>query len=342
MAVTLELGRPPVVRREASARRTRDPVFDNAKLLLVTAVVVGHAWAVLPRTALTQAAYDFLYLFHMPAFVIVTGYLSRSFGWSRRSLVRLVTTVAVPYVVFEGLLAAFRVWVGGEVLEDIWLDPHWAMWFLPALFVWRLVSPVLRALPAPLLVTVAGCLLGGLVTTEVLDAARILGFLPFFALGLLAAPHHVEMLRRPGIRLAAAGTLLTTAAAAPWFSPRISAEWFYWRSGYAELGVGVLEGAAGRLALLAVSTVLALAALSLMPRSARWFTPLGAASLVVYLCHGFVVKGLEYAGLGSAFEGRPVAGLLVTGALGVVLALLLAAPPVARRLNLLVTPIRLR
>ena len=272
MALTLDLRRPPVVRREASVRRTRDPLFDNAKLLLVTAVVVGHAWAMLPDSAPAETVYDFLYLFHMPAFVLVTGYLSRSFTWSRRSLARLVTTVAVPYLVFEGLLAAFHVWVGGQRLEAIWLDPHWAMWFLPALFVWRLVTPLLRAAPAPLLVAVAACLAGGLVTTEVLDAGRMLSFLPFFTLGLLARPEHVEMVRRPGFRLAAGGTLLTTAALAPWFSPRISVEWFYWRSGYAELGVGVLQGAAGRLALLAVSTVLAVAALSLMPRSARWFT----------------------------------------------------------------------
>ena len=63
---------------------------------------------------------------------------------------------------------------------------------------------------------------------------------------------------------------------------------------------------------------------------------------MVYLCHGFVVKGAEYAGLGAAFDGLPGLGLLVTGLLGIAASLSLAAPPVARRLNRLVTPIRLR
>ncbi|HET9858174.1 MAG TPA: acyltransferase family protein, partial [Nocardioidaceae bacterium] len=240
---------------------------------------------------------------------------------------------------FEGLLAAFRVWVGGEELEGIWLDPHWAMWFLAALALWRLVTPVLRAMPAALPVAVVVCLLGGLTTGDVLDVARVMGFLPFFTLGLLARPEHVALLRRPGARLTSAGVLLVAAALAPWFSPRVSAEWLYWRASYAELERGFVEGAAGRLGLLVLSTVLALCVLSLMPTSARWFTPLGAASLVVYLCHGFLVKGAEYAGLGDVLGAWPLDGLLVTSLFGVGVALALAAPQVARRLDVLVDPV---
>ena len=94
----------------------RDPFFDNAKMLLVGLVVVGHSWMLLPETFVTSWAYNFLYLWHVPAFVMVTGYLSRSFTFSRRDLVRLATTVVLPYLVFEALLAAFRQDVGGEDL----------------------------------------------------------------------------------------------------------------------------------------------------------------------------------------------------------------------------------
>ena len=46
-------------------------------------------------------AYDFLYAWHVPAFVIVTGYLSGRFTWTARGSAPLVRTVAVPYVIFE-------------------------------------------------------------------------------------------------------------------------------------------------------------------------------------------------------------------------------------------------
>ena len=66
--------------------RVRDPWLDNTKLVLITLVVVGHGWALLSHSPLTSWLYDFLYLWHMPAFLVVTGYLSRSFGWNRRQL----------------------------------------------------------------------------------------------------------------------------------------------------------------------------------------------------------------------------------------------------------------
>ena len=119
----------------------------------------------------------------------------------------------------------------------------------------------------------------------------------------------------------------------------MSIEWLYWRSSYDAIGVGAWEGMAARAGLLVVAGVLALAALSLVPRSHRWFTRLGAASLVVYLCHGFFVKAAQYAGVGGMVERDEVtAFVLVTGG-AVLLALALSATPVARRLNKLVDPI---
>ena len=55
-------------------------------MLLVTLVVVGHAWTLLPDDRVAGGLFDFLYAWHVPAFVMVTGYLSRSFTWTRRDL----------------------------------------------------------------------------------------------------------------------------------------------------------------------------------------------------------------------------------------------------------------
>ena len=65
------------------AAKVRDPWLDNAKMTLVTLVVIGHMWTLLPETGLNRHLYDFLYSWHIPAFVLVTGYLSRSFTWER-------------------------------------------------------------------------------------------------------------------------------------------------------------------------------------------------------------------------------------------------------------------
>lgn len=85
--------------------------------------------------------------------------------------------------------------------------------------------------------------------------------------------------------------------------------------------------------------VLAVSALALVPRRGGWFTRLGAASMVVYLFHGFAVRGAEYAGAMAWASDVPWLGLVVATAVSVVLALALAAPPVARRLQALVDPV---
>ena len=79
----------------------RDPWFDNAKFALVTLVVIGHMWTLLPDAGAKVWLYDFLYYWHVPAFVIVTGYLSRNFDYSHDRLRALFRTVVVPYMVFE-------------------------------------------------------------------------------------------------------------------------------------------------------------------------------------------------------------------------------------------------
>lgn len=312
-------------------------------MLLVTLVVVGHSWVLLPAESLARHwLYDFLYLWHMPALLVVTGFLSRSFAWSRRHLDRLATTVAVPYFVFEALMSAFRVRVGDEDgIVRLFVEPHWPMWFLAALFAWRLATPMLKALPGALAVAtaVAVSLLGGLLPGDVLDIGRITAMLPFFVLGLVARREHVELLRTRGARLAGATLLAVAFVAARFIDGFMRTEWLYWRSGYDAMDVSLTEGALIRLALLAVAVPLALSALALVATRPTWLTPLGAATMTVYLFHGFFIRGAEYADALGWAASAPWAGLLAATAASVALAVGLAVPPVARRLDVVVDPI---
>ena len=49
----------------------------------------------------TRALYMLVYTFHMPAFILISGYFSRSYTGRPDQLRRLLTGIAVPYVVFE-------------------------------------------------------------------------------------------------------------------------------------------------------------------------------------------------------------------------------------------------
>lgn len=318
---------------------SRDPWFDNAKMLLVTLVVVGHAWVLLPNDAVTEHFYDFLYAWHVPAFVFVTGFLSRGFAYSKVRMWQLVRTVVVPYLLFECALALFRIYVGGEQMADLFSDPHWPMWYLSALFFWRLLTPVFRPLPAGLAVAVAVSLLAGMYAGDTLDLARVLGLLPFFVMGLKATPERLEVLRRAPARAAAVVVFVGIWVLTTWTDAWASTEWLYYRSRYDDMGYADdLRALLTRALVLAVGALGAWAFFALVPRVGGWFTRMGAATLVVYLFHGFAVKGAGYAGYAGWADDHAVVAFGVTTLAAVLLALLLAWRPVSTRLQHLVDP----
>ena len=280
---------------------SRDPWFDNAKMALVTLVVVGHAWVVLPDSTTNDHLYDFLYAWHMPAFVFLTGYLSQRWTYTRARMWQLVRTVAVPYVLFEAAIAMFRIHVGGEELENLWRDPHWPMWYLSALFFWRLLTPVFKNMWGGLGLAVVISLVAGLYAGDTLDVARILGLLPFFVLGLKSTPERLELLRSRAAQVAALGVFVGIWVLTSRTDDWAGTEWLYYRARYEELDVSDGQAFLTRAALLVLGTLGTWAFLALVPRIRGWFTTMGASTLIVYLFHGFAVKGLGYAGYGALF-----------------------------------------
>lgn len=318
---------------------SRDPWLDNVKMTLVTLVVVGHSYALAVDDGRYQPSYDFLYLWHMPAFVIVTGYLCRSFRYDRRHLTALVTTLVVPYVVFEWALWHWRAHLGFVEDGPLWLQPHWAMWFLAVLFFWRLATPVLRShwlwIPASVMVS----LVGGMLEPLWFCLPRFLGFLPFFVLGLHLDRAMLQKLDHPWVRAASVAALAWIFMVAVDLDEWASTSFLWFDQGYESLGVSDAEGMLIRLRLLGLALLGSVAVLALVPRRAGWFSRRGAATLVVYLGHGFPIWYAKSAGWFAWSADQPLIGLVVVTAWAVGLALFLAWPPVAQTLFWLVDPL---
>ena len=330
----------PTTSGSPAPAKERDPWFDNAKMALIILVVLGHSWTLLPKNLLDDWLYDFLYSWHIPAFVIVTGYLSKSFDYTRARMWALLTTIALPYVLFEGIYALFRHEVGGVTFERLWANPHWPMWYLAALFFWRLLTPVFNRMPAKVVVAVAISLVAGLYSTDLFDNARILGLLPFFVLGLKMHEGHWNLLRARRARRYGITVLLVLLVLA-WFSSQgwIESEWLYYRTRYDSLDHDDLRAVTIRMALLLTGLFGSFAFFTVVPRSRTWFSGLGSATLVVYLFHGFVVLGAEFAGYKAWTASHWPASLVLTTAFAVALALVLAWRPVSTRLNAFVDPV---
>lgn len=58
----------------------RIPYFDNARALLIILVVLGHMSSeFIEHDELIADVYLFIYTFHMPAFILISGYFAKKF-----------------------------------------------------------------------------------------------------------------------------------------------------------------------------------------------------------------------------------------------------------------------
>ncbi len=327
--------------RPAPGGRQRDAFFDNAKYLAIVLVAVGHAWGQLLDDGAVETAYRVVYTFHMPAFILISGYFSRSFDLRAKHVQRLITGVVVPYVVFETAYSLFQRYGNDEPEHGITLlDPTYHLWFLCALFVWRITTPVWRTVKHPLPVSLVLAALGS-VSPQIgddLELQRVLQFLPFFVLGLTLRPEHFRMVKRRSVRLASVPVFVAAAVTAWATMPYMRLGWLYHSDSAQELGTAWWTGPVMVCATLGCSLVMTVCFLAWVPRRRMWFTSLGAGTIYGYLLHAFLVRAGNY----TDFYDRPalheplgVLGLTVFAAAAVTL---LCTRPVQRALRCVVEP----
>lgn len=342
MATTLEAAPPPA---PATREKPRDTYFDNAKFLAIILVVVGHVIAPL-NSSVDEARnfYLFLYAFHMPVFILVTGYLSRRFPDSPNK-VRKLATLAAPFVVFQAVYIAlnYAIGPGSRNLEsgpslDLF-DPFYLVWFLMVVMIYRITSPFWQAVRWPIAIAICLTVFAG--TQNLVDEfemGRALGLLPFFVIGMKMRPEHFEFLRRGWVRVCSAVFLAAALTAAMLFGDQMTMEWVFWRSNNSEIGVDHLTGSAMRLIMLTLALALVAAFLSLIPKRSFWFSKYGAVTIYVYLLHGLFNKSADYLGWYEQDWIRGRFGVLVCCVLAVGIVFLLSAEPVRRVTRFVVEP----
>ncbi|WP_327351243.1 acyltransferase family protein [Streptomyces sp. NBC_01304] len=324
--------------------RERDAYFDNVKFLTIVLVVCGHAWE--PLTYGSRAAtalYLLVYAFHMPAFALVSGYFSRTFDTAPKRLRRLVTSVVVPYLVFETAYTLFYRWAQDDPHYPLsLLDPWYVMWFLLALFIWRLSTPIWLAL-RPAVAVAASVAVAALASASPglggdLALQRVLAFLPAFVVGLVLRPEHFAWVRSRGVRLAALPAGVGALVAAYWAAPWFDSGWFYHRGDVTGRGVPAWAGLIATPALFGLALLLSACFLAWVPGRRRWFTSLGAGTLYAYLLHGFLIKSARFWDwYAHPWLHTPLGELAVTAA-AVTVATVLCTLPVRRAFRLVVEP----
>lgn len=286
--------------QESPKRKERVAYLDNARYWIMLLVVVGHSLTELVVMDSARGVYTWIYLFHMPFFVLISGYTARNYHGSYSQVRRIISTLIIPYLLVETAMQLITRHYDNEPEHLMILSPQWLGWFLAALFVWRLTTPIWRALKYPITVSVIISLTAGLIEIpNVLALPKILGLLPFYVLGLHFSKEILEQLTQTKVRviswLVIVGSFGASLFWAEAWSERWPASWLLWKHRYNEppLSVDGIEGMITRGWILTIAFVLTMAVLSVIPRTRSWTSVFGERTLYAYLLHGFVILFLD-------------------------------------------------
>ena len=291
-------------------QKRRLPLWDNARWIAITLMVIGHAiLKLISESDVSYAVYLFIYAFHVPLFVGVSGYFAKSGAPGTRQLQRLLTDIVFPYLIFETIWTVVR-WMLGH---RFWLDystASWTLWFLIALTLWRLTLPYLVLLRYPLLISVIISVGAGYLPAidSTFALSRTLGLLPFFVFGWhlrqwqitgrwLTLRSAVVWRWRAGALALFGGLLLVIFANIETLRALKIRRFVLYDSAYSTFGYDQIWAGGIRLLLIGLACALIVAFLVLTPRRQTWFTALGAATMYIYLLHSFLLYPVRESGV---------------------------------------------
>ena len=275
-------------------KKERDYLFDNYKVILIFLVVVGHfIEPAYGNNEIITALKWTIVSFHMPAFIFISGYFSKRDIPLKVSIRKL----AVPYLVYEVLYLLFYTFIIQKETGLYLLRPKFSLWYLLALFIWRIITPHVKNIPHHFVISiVAGLLIGcSGIPGNLLSISRILVFYPFFLAGMYFDRQVITKYRNRKTQwIAGAITLFTMifVAVGP-FTHIYSTKIFYGRYNYNFLGQSALEGILCRIACYIISFVLTYALMFVISEKETVYSYIGPRTMAVYLFHGLTYNFIK-------------------------------------------------
>ena len=180
----------------------RDLYWDSLKFVLIFLVVLGHSvGSYLPSGGIDRPLYNFIYTFHMPLFIFVSGMFSHINDREKykSGILRILET----YAVFQLFRAVPPILINGNItlnsITSVVISPRYTLWYLLSLILWRLIvyylpDNVLNKYPIGIIIVCFFVsLLGGFVPIgHTFSLQRTMAFLPFFFMGYYAKDIEVK------------------------------------------------------------------------------------------------------------------------------------------------------
>lgn len=166
----------------------RDYCFDNLKGILIFMVVFGHFLSKMNGldNSIVRTLYSYIFLFHMPLFILVSGYFSKKFK------LRRIIDLLIVYIIFQFFIYPIGMrLIGGKIINFTWESlvlPRYTYWYLLSLVVWKCITPILPKNYIVLFILSVISIIPSItpnIDWSILSIGRTISFYPFFYFGYL-------------------------------------------------------------------------------------------------------------------------------------------------------------
>ncbi len=275
----------------------RDYSIDNIRFILIFLVVFAHLLEVFRAFDGSGYIYQFIYTFHMPAFIFLFGYNVKF------SPKKIIFFWCIPYVVFQSLYILFANFILKTKTAFTFTTPYWLLWYMVACIFYQLILPLfdtnnkVKQIIVLILLFAVSLVIGFDNTVGYyMSLSRFFVFLPWFVLGFYFKKNVMleKITAYKGIRITLSVVLPLIIGAYLMFLRflKFPNGLLYGALPYEKCGGTV--GMRTLILFMALCFVLFLFIVikPILNKKIFLITKIGQNTLPVFLLHGFVVKAL--------------------------------------------------
>ena len=262
-------------------------LIDNVKVLLIFLVVFNHiiAFNLVKVDIVVRYIWYAITIFHMPAFIFISGYLSKK----PQNVMKNVKNLLIPYILGYSLTWYSQIWLGRSVDYEILRPTGTVMWYVLALFVYRLTVEGFGQIRFIVPLSIIFALWAGTRPefSTFLSASRIVVFFTFFVAGYLWKSEYITAVRR----FRQKWLLIPISAVLLWAIPNymitneMGVAIFRANHSYKLCGLEDPEGIVIRLLMYLVSFIIIYTMLAIMPDRKLILTYIGRHTMGIYFFH---------------------------------------------------------
>lgn len=270
----------------------RNSFIDNYKAVLIILVVLTHFTGRLAGKSDFFKTFEiFNNFFYMPAFIIISGYLSK-----KNNIVKLVKTLLIPYVFIQFLNILMDMFITHRSSSISLLYPKFTLWYLISLFFWRITIKYISRIKFGLILMIVLALFAGFDENigTFLSLSRTLYFYPYFLFGyMIIDVENLIELKNKTLFMISSLILIAIFAYLYFYADDKILNVLTGAKDYEKLNL-MTWGWLYRLICYAIGFSMSFLVAMVIPKKKLFFTNLGSKTMSIYVFHGLIYQFISY------------------------------------------------